>query len=213
MNKPRTKTDAALADAEQAHADDPARVELLRRARRFKASWIELAEGLSNVRRSGEFKRWGYGSFEDYARLELHLRQETAEKLVGSFLFLKKRAPEVLGRDGIGTAIPSYQAVDFLRRAEEKDDAPKEAVSAIRTRVLDEGAALPSIVRQFRDAVFPVSEDEKKERDISALLNVAKRLRELLDETRIVPRKLAAEVGQNLDRLLETVRAASDHAA
>jgi hypothetical protein len=60
MSKPRTKTDAALAEAEEAHADDPARVELLQRARRFKASWIELAEGLSNVRRSGDFKRWGY---------------------------------------------------------------------------------------------------------------------------------------------------------
>jgi hypothetical protein len=213
MNKPRTKTDAALAEAEEAHADDPARAARARRARRFKASWLELAEGLSNVRRSGDFKRWGYASFEDYARTELHLRQETAEKLVGSFLFLKKRAPQVLGRDGIGSSIPSYQAVDFLRRAEEVEDAPEEAVSAIRTRVLEEGAALPSIVRQFRDVVFPTTEREKKERDVSALLNVAKRLRELLDETRIVPRKLAAEVGQNLDRLLEIVRAASEHAA
>jgi hypothetical protein len=99
-----------------------------------------------------------------------------------------------------------------LRRAEE-NDAPEEAVSAIRTRVLDEGAGLPSIVRQFRDVVFPVGEQEKKERDASALLNVAKRLRELLDETRIVPRKLAAEVGESLDRLLEMVRARSENAA
>jgi hypothetical protein len=207
----RTKTDAAMAAAEEAHAKDPDRVEVLRRARRFKASWIELAEALSSVRRSGDFKRWGYTSFEDYTRLELHIRQETAEKLVGSFLFLKKRAPGVLGRDGIATTIPSYQAVDFLRRAEEQEDAPEEAVSAIRTRVLEEGAALPSIVRQFRDVVFPVTEREQKERDASALLNVAKRLRELLNETRIVPRKLAVEVGNSLDRLLENVRAQSEH--
>jgi len=211
--KARTKTDLAMAAAEEEHADDPERVELLQRARRFKASWIELAEALSNVRRSGDFKRWGYASFEDYTRLELHLRQETAEKLVGSFLFLKKRAPSVLGRDGVSSAIPSYQAVDFLRRAEESESAPEDAVSAIRERVLEEGAALPSIVRQFRDVVFPVDERQKKDRDAAALLNVAKRLRELLDETRVVPKKLAAEVAESLDRLLEIVRARAEDAA
>ena len=42
----RTKTEQALADQETAHADDPERAELLRRARHFKASWIELGEAL-----------------------------------------------------------------------------------------------------------------------------------------------------------------------
>jgi hypothetical protein len=212
MKTHRTKTDAALAAAEEAHHDDPARVEVLSRARRFKSSWIELGESLSNVRRTGDFKRWGYASFEDYARLELHLRQETVEKLLGSFLFLKKRAPAVLERDGLSSSIPSYQAVDFLRRAEE-NDAPAEAVSAIRTRVLEEGAGLSSVARQFKDVVFPMGEREKKQRDVSNLLNVAKRLRELLDETRVVPKKLAAEVGHSLDRLLELVRSQDEDAA
>jgi len=210
---PRTKTDAALAAAEDTHADDPERVELIRRTRRFKASWIELAEALSVARRRADFRRWGYGSFEDYARLELQLRQDTVDKLTGSFLFLKRRAPEVLARDGVAMAIPSYQAVDFLRRAEEQEDAPEETVEAIRRKVLDEGAPLPSVVRQFRDAVFPVDERQQKERDVAALLNVAKRLRELLGETRAVPRRLAGEVSENLDRLLETLRAASERAA
>jgi hypothetical protein len=211
MKTHRTKTDAALAAAAEEHADDPARADVLQRARRFKSSWIELGEALSSVRRTGDFKRWGYESFEDYTKVELHLRPETVEKLLGSYLFLKKRAPQVLGRDGLSSSIPSYQAVDFLRRAEE-NDAPEEAVSQIRTRVLEEGAGLPSIVRQFRDVVFPVDEGEKKQRDVSAVLNVAKRLRELLDETRVVPKKLAAEVGQTLDRLLEHVRGESDAA-
>ncbi len=48
---PRTKTEAALEHAEQAHADDPERAELLRRARRFKTSWIELAEALTACRK------------------------------------------------------------------------------------------------------------------------------------------------------------------
>ena len=89
----RTKTDAALADAESAHQNDPERAEVLARARRFKASWIELAESLSDVRRSGRWRDWGYDSFEAYAKGELHIRQETADKLTGSYGFLKRRAP------------------------------------------------------------------------------------------------------------------------
>jgi hypothetical protein len=205
----RTKVDAALAQAEEEHADDPERAEMLRRTRLFKASWLELAEALSEARRSAHYKRWGYASFEDYTKKELHLRQETVDKLTGSFMFLKKRAPEVLTRDGLSRTIPTYQAVDFLRRAEAEEDAPEEAVEAIRQRVIEDVAPLPSIVRQFKDVVFPIDAREKKERDTSNLLNVAKRLRELLDETHVVPKRLASEVGETLDRLLDTLRAAA----
>ena len=54
----RTKTDAALAEAEASHADDPERAELLRRARRFKTSWIELAEALTQAKRGGRWTEW-----------------------------------------------------------------------------------------------------------------------------------------------------------
>src|SRR5262245_10789346 len=95
----KTKIEAALAAAEQAHEDDPERADLLRRTLQFKASCIESAEGLTESRRRGDFRRWGYDSFEDYTRKELFLRQETVNRLTGSFLFLKKRAPEVLTRE------------------------------------------------------------------------------------------------------------------
>jgi hypothetical protein len=202
---PKTKIEAALAAAEQAHADDPERVDLLRRTRQFKASWIELAEALTESRRRGTFRRWGYESFEDYTRRELFLRQETVDKLTGSFLFLKKSAPEVLERDGLARSIPSYQAVDFLRRAETESDAPESTVEQIRQRVLEEGAGLPAVSREFKESVFPIDPAAKRERDVSAVRNVAKRLRELLDETDVIPRKLSGEVAKALDRLLETL--------
>ena len=210
---PRTKVEAALAEAERAHEGDPARADLLRRARQFKASWIELAEALTETRRRGDFKRWGYDSFEDYTRRELFLKQETVDKLTGSFLFLKKRAPEVLTRDGLSQTIPSYQVVDFLRRAETESEAPESTVAEIRKRVFEEGAGLPSVTREFRDTVFPIDPGEKRERDVAALLNVAKRLRELLGETDVVPRKLGTEVEDALERLLEALRAAGERAA
>ena len=210
---PKTKVEQALAAAENEHADDPARSLLLRRTRQFKASWIELAEALTESRRRNDFRRWGYDSFEDYTRRELFLKQETVDKLTGSFLFLKKRAPEVLERDGLQRSIPSYQVVDFLRRAETESDAPESTVEQIRKRVFEDGAGLPSVVREFKESVFPVDPAEKKDRDRSNLLNVAKRLRELLDETDVVPKKLGGEIGKTLDRLLEALRREDERAA
>jgi hypothetical protein len=201
----RTKTEAALAEAEAAHADDPERAELLRRARRFKASWIELAEALTQTKRGGRWRKWGYDSFEAYAKGELYLRQETVDKLTGSYSFLQRRAPSVLARDALREPVPSYHAVDFLRRAEASDDAPREAVEAIRKRVLEEAAPVAAVSRAYKDVVFPVDEDTRRARDVAGLKNVAKRLRELLAETRCVPRKLAGHVSGALDELLQAL--------
>lgn len=209
----RTKTDAELAASEAAYADDPERAEVIHRARRFKASWIELAEALTSVRKGAQWKGWGFESFEDYAKTELRLRPETVEKLTGSYQFLQKRAPEVLRRDGLSSPIPSYQAVDFLRRAESQENAPDDAVSEIRRRVLDEAAPLPTVARQFRDTVFPIDEAERKKRDAQGIKNVASRLRELLGETRAVPKKLAAEASDVLERVLAAVEERGEQAA
>jgi hypothetical protein len=198
----KTKIDAELASAEQAHAGDPERAELIARTRRFKASWLELAEALTHVRRHDTWKRWGFESFEQYAARELKLRQETVDKLTGSYAFLQRRAPAVLARDGINEAIPTYQAVDFLRRAEEQDGAPEEAVVAIRKKVLEDGVPLPSVAREYGDVVFPLDEQERRKREELALKHAATRLRDVLAKTRVVSRAVADGVTEKLDELI-----------
>jgi hypothetical protein len=209
----RTKTQESLADAERAHAGDPERAEVLRRARTFKASWVELGEVLSRVKRNGDWKKWGYDSFESYAQGELFLRPQTVEKLTGSFAFLQRRAPSVLTRDGIREAIPSYQAVDFLRRAEAKGDTPPRALEEIRRKVIDEVVPASAVTRAYREVVFPIDENTRLQRDRSGLRNVAKRLRELLAETQAVPATLADEVTGALDALLAAVADSDEVAA
>lgn len=209
----RTKTESALADAERAHADDPERAELLARARRFKTSWIELAEALTAAKRSASWRGWGYDSFEAYAKSELRLRQETVDKLTGSYSFLQRRAPAVLGRDPLREPMPSYQAVDFLRRAEDSEDAPRDTVDEIRRRVIDEAAPVGRLSREYGGVVFPIDEETRQARDVAGVKNVAKRLRELLGDTRAVPRKVASEVSEALDRLLEAIEEREEAAA
>ncbi len=208
----RTKTDQQLADAEARASDDPERQELLRRTRAFKASWIELAEALADVRRDSTWKRWGHDSFESYTRRELKLRAATVDKLLGSFAFLRKRAPEVLERDGTTMPIPTYQSVDFLRRASEEGEAPEETVDEIFHKVIDEAAPLGAVTRAYKDVVFPIPADERKNQDRAAVRNVAKRLHELLGDTKAVPKALASEVRAALERVLEVVEEAQEAA-
>ena len=61
--------------------------------------------------------------------------------------------------------------------------------------------------------MFPIDEGSKRQRDTAALKNVAKRLRELLDETRVVPRKMAGDVASALDELLALLASNEEKAA
>lgn len=178
-------------------------------ARRFKASWFELGESLSKVRREERYKAWGYSTFEDYCRKELHIRSETAEKLTGSFSFLRARAPQVVDRafshdgDTSEEPLPTYQAVDFWRRAEETE-APRDAIEEIRRQVLDEGATLPRLQRQFREVVFPLDDATRTEKRRADLRSATARLIELLAHARdegLVPAQLSAELEEPLQRL------------
>jgi hypothetical protein len=201
---PRTKTDDVLAASEIQYSHDPERAELIARVRRFKASWFELGEALTEIKRSEGYKKWGHASFEDYCKKELHLKRETADKLTGSFAFLRTKAPEVLRRDGREAPIPTYQAVDFLRRAEEESDAPEETISEIRRHVLDEGTPLPKIARLYREAVFPLDDEDQNEKRLQNLTSTINRLMELMAQARadkLVPEQLCAEVEEPLARL------------
>lgn len=202
----RTKTDDVLAAAEIQHSKDPVRAEMIARVRRFKASWFELGEALSEIKRADQFKKWGYGSFEDYCAKELHLKRDTADKLTGSFVFLKNKAPDVLRRDGREGPIPSYQSVDFLRRAEEETQAPPETLEELRKHVLEEGAPVAKVTRLFKEALFPVPPEEAAEKRMTSLSSTINRLMELLAHARedeLVPVKLCAEIEEPLARLAE----------
>lgn len=196
------KTVAQLEAAEEAHLSDPERADMLRRARMFKTGWVELAEALVRVRKKRAFEAWGYATFEDYAKKELRLRQETVDKLTGSFLFLKERAPDVMERDGVNQKIPSYDSVDFLRRAEEKNEAPREVMDELRQKVLEHPVSMPTLSKHFAPRVFPPTDGERSLREHAAMKSAAERLRDTLAESRSAPKGLAGDLTMLLERFL-----------
>src|SRR5215813_12496762 len=95
MPMEKTKGEARLEQAIHAHAEDAERVFVLERARRFKRTWIELAQALVQVRERETYLRWGYGSFDEYVTRELRLKRGTVDKLCASYAFSTARSPKL----------------------------------------------------------------------------------------------------------------------
>jgi hypothetical protein len=204
-----TKVDAVLAHAERRFASDPERAEMIARTRRFKASWIELAESLSNGQRSQRYTAWGYASFEDYYTKELHLKTSTVNKLVGTYAFLRKSAPEVFERDGVGQAFPSLQSIEFLQKAEraaQDGQVPTDLLAEVRRAIIDDNLPAAKVAKQFKESLFPSDLEVERQKRRRETLKLAQRLAEalgLLEDA--VPPEVLEQLQAAIARLLSTV--------
>jgi hypothetical protein len=195
-----TKTERLLEEAMARHAGDAERVTALERARKFKRSWIDLAEVLARVRENEAYLRWGFPSFDDYCTRELRLKRATVDKLCASYGFLRANAPRLARGepeedDDVVHPIPSWQAVDFVARAEERGAADPDVLDEMKRAVFEEGAPMPVLSRKYREVAFPLEPDEKRERVRGQILQTARKLADLVAEPEAdLPRSLAERV-------------------
>lgn len=189
-----TKTERMLEAAMQTHADDPERVTVLDRARRFKRSWIDLAAALVEVRERESWRRWGYPGFDEYCAKELHLKRGTVDKLCASYGFLRANRPRLVDAADDEAPIPSWQAVHFVARAEERGAADERTIAEMKRAVFDEGAPAPVISRKYREVAFPIDDEEKRTRLRAQVVAAARKLADLVAEPEAkVPRALAEQ--------------------
>lgn len=205
-----TKTDREMEDTMLSVADDPERVEVLAKARRFKRSWIELADALTGVYERETWVQWGFAGFEEYCRKELHLKKATVAKLLGSYRFLKARAPRLLERSQgeveADAPVPSLQAVDFVARAVERGAADEETIEEMERAAFEEGADAPLLSRRFKEVAFPVDETMRLDKLRGQLTSAARRLANLIAEPDApVPHDVAVAVEESLGRLLDAL--------
>ncbi|MBW1876104.1 MAG: hypothetical protein JRE45_11375 [Deltaproteobacteria bacterium] len=180
-----------LAEALEAEGADELRVHVVRRAREFKRSWVNMAEALVEVRNRESYLEWGYEDFYSYCSLELQLKQATADKLTGSYVALKRHAPAVLKRDGLNERIPTCDAVDYFARALKKgpsNDAEHEravdqsVVDQLREAVFEEGAPVTELRKRFNPILNPKPEGVEQMDAIRRASATARRLERMIEE-------------------------------
>lgn len=164
-----------LADELTERGAESLRLDLVRRARNFKRTWVDMAEALVRVRSRGTYKDWGFGDFHSYCEVELQLKRATVDKLTGSYSALERHAPRVLDRDGLAQSIPAMDCVDYFARALADRDAapqpqrsqraappPPEVVEDLRKAVFDENLPVAQLRKRFDPILKPKTDDEAR---------------------------------------------------
>jgi len=154
---------------------DGLRLELVKRARNFKRTWVDMAEGLVRARTQGAYRDWGYEDFHAYCAVELQLKRATVDKLTASFNTLEQHAPAVLERDGLGKTIPEMDSVDYFARAlvdpstlppkqrgTRAAPPPPEVVDEMKRAVFDEQLPVSALRKRFDPILKPKTEEDAK---------------------------------------------------
>lgn len=209
-----SKTEAEMTEKLDSLEPGSVRYRVLVAAIDFKRSWLELAEYLTDVQRSGSFKEWGYRTFEAYASHELHLRKDTVLKLTRSYDFLESNEPELLETrkrrdEERPTPIPTFQALDVLAEARANPQLSEDDYREIRDQVFGEDLTPAQVKKLVKDRA-PEQVKEKPEDDplerVRKCLQLAERLYGLILEEDSIPERIAQAVEEavgGLRRMLE----------
>jgi hypothetical protein len=193
---------------------DPERLDIVRRAQRFKRSWVELAEGLSALRKSRAYEGWGYADLHEYCQKELHLKPATIDKLVLSYGTLRRHAPDVLEHDGISREIPSLESVDYYSRAlgvrdpdqeapaRRRLDAPKAVLDELRTAVFDEARPVTELRKRFDTVFRPKREGDPEQEVLKKTRALAEKLSEAVSAAPGLSEKRVARVMAMVEALV-----------
>jgi hypothetical protein len=195
------------ANALAAEGAEPLRIEAIHRARRFKRSWLEMAELLSDIQLRRRYEAWGYPDIYAYCAEELRLKRGTVEKLTGSYRTIERYAPELLETNGDDARLPSFDAVDYFARAvgeragRRPDAVAPDVIEQLKDAVFEEARPIAAIRREFQETLYPKSEEERAAEQAERTRAQVRRLLDALPALDGLPSATRAEAQRVLERL------------
>lgn len=187
------------------HADF--RAQVVESARRFKASWVDLASHLVRVKQEGLWEVWGFSTFEAYCSKELRIKRTTAQKLVASYSFLSRREPDLLTDRSLKERAPSFEVIEVLSRAEERGQLDDRTYAEVRDTLWEQPVDAARLKRELARR-FPEPEPPPPPVDLE-LRRFAAQARKLardLGGSSRVPRAIAERAAALADDLEELAR-------
>lgn len=175
------------------------RYQVLDTAKRFKSSWVELGDKLLQVSSHGQFREWGYQSFEDYCVQEIRIKKGTAEKLTLAYRYMEKQEPALLQQKSPLKPLPDFRSIDLLRQAKEEKGFSDDEYADLRKRVVEEERSHPTVLKRFKEvAAAHRTEEPDPIVPVKTSLSAARRLDTSLQGVPGVP----AELRDNLLNLI-----------
>jgi hypothetical protein len=202
-----TATSERLASRIEDLPEGSPRRRVLEAAQRFKASWVELARLLVQVRRDEAWREWGHASFERYCTGELFIRKQTAEKLLASFGFLERHEPALAKPRGEPRA-PPFEVIEVLSRAEAAGRLTESGWAELRDEVL-ERTPTPALVNKRLAEKYgppPAAATPPRAERLARLAGAARRLAQGCRAERSLPEGIAERaeaLAEELEELAE----------
>lgn len=181
------------------------RYRILQSVKSFKTSWIELGQALYTVWKDKLYKEWGYLTFDAYTSKEIGIRKQTALKLLKSYYFLEKEESVFLKQEYIESkdpaTVPSYESVNMLRLAKNKNILDTDSYDKLKTDVLEKGKDasevkkdLTSIIRQREELEPEEARKKKKVMVIRRYLSTLKSLRRDIEFSKMLSAGIIREL-------------------
>lgn len=212
MHAYRTKSIATLEEKMKVEDEHSLRYRVLKGAKEFKTSWVDLGQALYAVWKDKAYKEWGFTTFDTYVAKEIGIRKQTAMKLLRSYYFLEKEEPQYLKGDFTDTAeaqtVPTYESIDVLRRAKDKKELDTEDYARLKKEILEDGKdvrearkELTSLIRQRKE----LDPDEvRKQRRLSTVKRLLTTLRSLKQEISVA-KLVSARIIKEADALISAI--------
>ena len=186
------------------------RYHILESAKNFKTSWIELGRSLYSVWKDKLYKDWGFSTFDLYTAKEIGIKKPTAMKLLRSYYFLEKEEPAYLENEHTETAkLPSYEAVDLLRKAKIKKTLDSQGYSKLKKEIFEDGKDvqavkrdLTSLIRQREELEPEEAYKKRRTATLRRFIGSLKALKQEAEISKLLPMPLIKEA-QELIRKIE----------
>lgn len=214
MSTYKTKSLDNLEQKMQEADPETFRRHVLKSAKDFKTSWIELGRALYTVWKDKLYKEWGYSTIDTYAAKEIGIRKQTAMKLLRSYSFLEKEEPAYLKNEYVESQdtalVPSYESIDVLRQAKNKKDLDAQDYAGLKKAIFEKGKDvrevkkdLTSLIRERRELDPQEARQEKKLSLLKRFLGSLKAITRELETVKLGPASLVREA----DNLIKKIEA------
>jgi hypothetical protein len=181
------------------------RHQILKSAKEFKTSWVDLGRALYTAWKDKMFKSWGYTTFDAYTAKEIGIRKATALKLLKSYYFLEKEHASYLEEEYLdqseASRVPPVESIDLLRRAKEGKKIDQDDYATLKSSVFEKGKdpgdvkrELTQMIRQ-REELDPDEAFEKRQQAaLKRLLGTLASLHREAEISKLLPAALLREI-------------------
>lgn len=212
MNAYKTKSLETLEEKMKNIDENSLRYHILKSAKDFKTSWIDLGRALYSAWKDKLYKDWGYGDFNIYTSKEIGIRKQTALKLLKSYYFLEKEEPAYLEKDYAETKdaalVPSLEAVDVLRLAKNKKILGEEDYFHLKSEIFEKGKDarevkknLGVIIKERQELDPEAAQEKKKNSVVKRLIGALKSLKNEAAILKLLPALLIKETQELIKKL------------